>query len=104
MHATIRRYEGVDHNRTEELSKKVNESLAPQLSKLPGFAGYYLIESGNGIMSSIGLFENLEQADESTRVAATWVRDEKLETAFPNAPKITSGKVIARRNGAPVVA
>jgi hypothetical protein len=105
MHATIRRYEGVDPNRTDELTKKVGESLAPKLSKLPGFAGYYLIEAGNGVMSSIGLFENVEQADESTRVAATWVRDEKLESAFPNSPKITSGKVLAhQKNGAFVVA
>jgi hypothetical protein len=104
MHATIRRYEGVDQNRTDELTKKVGESLAPKLSKLPGFTGYYLIEAGNGVMSSVELFENVEQADESTRVAATWVRDEQLETAFPNSPKITSGKVLARRNGAPIVA
>ncbi len=104
MHATIRRYEGVDQNRTDELTTKVNESLAPKLSKLPGFAGYYLIETGNGIMSSLSLFENVEQAEESTRVAATWVRDEKLESAFPNSPKVTSGKVLARSNGAPVVA
>lgn len=96
MHATIRRYEGVDQNRTDELSAKINESLAPKLSKLPGFSGYYLIETGNGAMSSLSLFENVEQAEESTRVAATWLRDEQLETAFPNSPKVTSGKVLAR--------
>jgi hypothetical protein len=104
MHATIRRYEGVDQNRTDELSTKINESLAPRLSKLPGFSGYYLIETGNGVMSSLSLFENVEQGEESTRVAASWVREEQLETAFPNSPKITSGKVLARSNGAPIVA
>lgn len=104
MHATIRRYEGVDQNRTDELTAKINESLAPKLSKLPGFSGYYLIETGNGVMSSLSLFENVEQAEESTRVAATWVRDEQLETAFPNSPKVTNGKVLARSNGAPISA
>jgi hypothetical protein len=104
MHATIRRYEGVDQNRTDELTAKVNESLAPKLSELPGFVGYYLIQTGHGVMSSLSLFENSEQAEESTRVAATWVRNEQLETAFPNSPTITSGKVLARSNGAPVVA
>jgi hypothetical protein len=38
MHATVRRYEGVDQNRTDELTKKVGESLMPRLSKLPGLA------------------------------------------------------------------
>jgi hypothetical protein len=104
MHATIRRYEGVDKNRTDELSTKINESLAPKLSKLPGFSGYYLIETGNGVMSSLSLFENAEQAEESTRVVSTWLRDEQLEDAFPNSPKVTNGKVLARSNGAPVSA
>ena len=97
MHATVRRYEGIDQSRTDELMKKVDETLLPSLSKLPGFEGYYLIEAGNGVMSSIGFFDTSAQADESTRVAATWVREEKLETALPNAPKITDGKVIAHR-------
>jgi len=98
MYATIRRYEGVDQNRTSELTGKVNETLVPQLSKLPGFAGYYLIEAGNGVFSSLGLFETVEQSEESTKVAATWIRDEKFETVLPNAPKITSGKVVAHKN------
>jgi hypothetical protein len=99
MHATIRRYESVDQSRTNELAKKVDETLLPKLSKLPGFEGYYLIEAGNGVMSSIGLFDTSAQAEESTRVAATWVREEKLDTALPNPPKITGGEVIVHKNG-----
>jgi hypothetical protein len=102
MHATIRRYDGVDQNRTVELTGKVNESLVPQLSKLPGFKGYFMIEAGNGVLSSLGLYETREQADESTKLAAGWIRDEKLENAFPNPPKITSGKVVTHQNGFPV--
>ena len=55
MHATIRRYDGVDQARTDELTRKVGESLLPQLSKLQGFKGYYLIEAGDGVISSLGL-------------------------------------------------
>jgi hypothetical protein len=95
MHATIRRYDGVDQNRTAELTGKANETLVPMLEKLPGFAGYYLIEAGNGVFSSVSLFETPEQGKESTKVVATWIRDEKLQTAIPNEPQITSGQVIA---------
>jgi hypothetical protein len=102
MFATIRRYDGVDQNRTVELTSKVNETLVPKLSKLQGFKGFYMIEAGNGIISSVGIFETSEQADESTKLAASWVRDEKLETAFPNPPKITTGKVLTHRNGVTV--
>jgi hypothetical protein len=102
MHATVRRYEGVDTSRTDELTKKVNEDLIPKLSKLPGFDGYFLIEAGNGVMTSVDLFDTSAHADESTRLASSWVREEKLESALPNAPKITFGEVIAQRkpNGA----
>ena len=99
MHATIRRYEGVDQNRTVELTDKVNETLVPKLSKLEGFKGYYMFEDANGVISSLGLFETSAQADESTKLASNWIRDERLENAFPNPPKITSGKVMAHKNG-----
>jgi hypothetical protein len=97
MHATIRRYEGIDQGRTEELTKKVGESLLPRLSKMPGFKSYHLIEADNGVMSSIDFFDTSVEADESNRVAATWVREEKLETALPNPPKVTGGEVIVER-------
>lgn len=101
MHAIVRRYEGVDQTRTDELTKRVGESLMPRLSKLPGFGGYYLIDGGDGVMSSISFFETSAQSDESTRIAREWVRGEKLESALPNAPKVTSGEVIVReRDGA----
>jgi hypothetical protein len=97
MFATIRRYEAIDQGRTSELVKKVDETLLPSLSELPGFSGYYLIEAGNGVMSSIGFFDTKEHADESTRIASNWVREQKLETALPNPPKITSGEVVVHK-------
>ena len=97
MFATIRRYEAIDQSRTSELVKKADETLVPSLSELPGFSGYYLIEAGNGVMSSIGLFDTKAHADESTRLASEWVREQKLETALPNAPKITSGEVVVHK-------
>ena len=95
MFATIRRYDGVDQNRTIELTNKVNETLVPKLNKLPGFAGYYLIEAGNGVFSSLSLFQTREQGMESTKFVGTWIHEEKLDTILPNEPKITSGPVVA---------
>ena len=94
MFATIRRYDGVDQNRSAELTRKVTETLVPKLEKLSGFAGYWLIQDGN-VFSSLSLFETPEQSKESTTLVASWIRDEKLETMIPNEPKITSGKVVA---------
>jgi hypothetical protein len=98
MFATIRRYEAIDQERTSELVKKADETLVPSLKELPGFHGYFLIEAGNGIMSSVGFYDTAEHADESTRVATDWVREQKLETALPNAPKITTGEVVVQKS------
>jgi hypothetical protein len=101
MFATVRRYEGIDASHKDELTKKVGESLAPRLSKLPGFSGYFLIDTGNGVMSSIGLFDTSIQCNESTRVASEWVRDEKLERILKNPVNVTDGEVIVHKtNGA----
>jgi hypothetical protein len=97
MNATIRRYEATDQTRTSELVKKAEDSLLPRLSELPGFNGYYLIEAGNGVISSVGFFDTAAHAEESTRVASNWIREERLETALPNPPKITNGEVVVHK-------
>ena len=97
MNTTIRRYESIDESRKSELVKKVDEGLLPKLSELPGFHGYSLIDAGDGVMTSVGFFDTAAQADESNRVAASWLREQKLETALPNAPKITSGDVVVHK-------
>jgi len=96
MHAIVRRYEGIDTKRADELKLRVSEKLTPRLTKLPGFGGYFLIEAGNGVMSSVNFFDTSAHADESTRVVAEWLREEKLESLVPNAPKITGGEVIVK--------
>jgi hypothetical protein len=97
MFTTIRRYEAVDQARVSELVRKVDETLIPSLEQLPGFSGYYLIDAGNGLLTSIGVFDTAEHADKSSHVAADWVREQKLETTLPNPPKVTTGEVVAHK-------
>jgi len=94
MYTTIRRYESIDESRTAEVVTKCQESLLPALKKLPGFNSYSLIDSGKGVMTSVGVFDTAAQADESTRVAGSWLREHKLETALPRAVQITGGDVV----------
>lgn len=96
MFATIRRYESVDQTRISDLVKNVDENLLPKLTELPGFSGYYLIEASHGVMSSIGFFDTIEHADQSTSIASNWVREQKLETVLPKPPKVTSGEVVVQ--------
>jgi hypothetical protein len=102
MFATVKRYEGIDVSQKDELTKKIGESLAPRLSNLPGFKNYFLIDTGNGVVSSIGLFDTSTQANESTRLASEWVRDEKLKRILPKPPKVTDGEVIVHKTSGAV--
>ena len=97
MHATIRRYESIDESRKSEVLKKVDENLLPALKDLPGFNGYSVIDAGDGVITSVGFFDTAAQADESTRIASSWLREQKLETALPNAPKVTTGDVVVHK-------
>jgi hypothetical protein len=104
MHATIRRYDGVDVTRVDEVIGKVNETLVPEIRKLPGVAAYYLNEGSSGVLSTLGLFETSEQADAATMLVSKWLTDEQLDAAIPNPPKITSGDVVAHSARALAVA
>ena len=97
MNCTIRRYESIDQSRKSELIKKVDDSLLPTLSELPGFNGYSLIDAGDGVMTSVGFFDTSAQADESTRIAASWLREQKLDSVLSTQPKITSGDVVVHK-------
>ena len=97
MNVTIRRYESIDQSRKAELIKQIDENLLPTLSELPGFNGYSVIDAGNGVMTSINFFDTQAQADESTRVAAGWLREQKLDTVLRTAPMITTGDVVVHK-------
>lgn len=97
MYATIRRYEASDKSRATEIAEKARDSLLPRLSEMPGFNGYYLIDAGHGVFSSVSIFDTEAHAEESTRAGSSWVREEKLETVLTSPPKITSGEVVVRK-------
>ena len=62
----------------------------------PGFSAYFLIDAGEGVLTSVGPFETSDQAHQSTRLAASWIRENDLVSALPNTPKITAGPLIAQ--------
>ena len=91
-------YEGIDKVRSEEITRKAGDSLLPALSKLPGLRRLLLDRCRRGRLHLDRLFEDARQAHESARMAARSVREQKLESALPNTPKITAGPVIVHES------
>jgi hypothetical protein len=92
MYATVRRYEGVTD--PAEAGRRVNDGFVPLIRRVPGFVAYYWVDAGDGVMVSTSVFEDRAGAEESTRKAADFVRD-NLAPLLPQPPQITAGEVAA---------
>ncbi len=92
MYAVVRQYQ-FDSNDTEEIDRKVQEILVPQLKKLSGFVDYYWIDTGKGTGASMTIFKDEAGVEESVRVAAEFVQRE-LPSKIGK-PEILQGEVKA---------
>ena len=99
MHAAIRRYR-VDPGSVDEIVRGVNEGLLPIIEDASGFRAYYALDAGGGTIASVSVFEDRAGAEESTRLAADWIR-ENMASLFPNPPEVLQGEVVVHGAAAP---
>lgn len=92
MYIAMRRYTGAKWSDVE--AKRVQAEFLPIVRKIKGFKDYYCVDGGNGVLTTISVFEDKAGAEESGRQAATWVKDNMKDFA-PNPPEVTAGSVIA---------
>ena len=91
MHITIRKYK-VDS--PKEVARLVNEGFFPLIKKVAGFVAYYGIETGEDGWASMSVFETPAGAEESNRVAAEFVKNNKdLSRLIKSPPEIVAGSV-----------
>src|SRR4028119_941966 len=93
MHAAIRIYQ-VDPGSVDEVRRGVNEGLLPIIKEVYGFQAYYAIDAGGGRMASVSVFEDRAGAEESTRLAADYIR-QNMASLVPNPPEVLEGEVFA---------
>ena len=92
MHAAIRQYQ-VDPGSVDEITRGVNEGLVPILKDVSGFRAYYALDAGGGRIASVSVFEDRAGAEESSRKAADWIR-ENMASLIPNPPDVLQGEVV----------
>ena len=91
MYITIRRYSGVSGSRDEIVQR--GQPVVAIFQQARGFVGWYLLEAGGGNWATVSIFEDQAGAEESTRIAADFIR-QNLAQHFPNPPEITMGEVV----------
>lgn len=90
MYATIRRYAN-NEALADRLAKR-SDDIQALLSGVPGFRAYYLVRSTDGT-ASITVCDDQTGAEESNRIAASWLR-ENMPDAVSRAPEVTAGEVV----------
>jgi hypothetical protein len=76
----------------EQIVARARDGFLPLVTHLPGFATYSILDAGKGMLVTLSGFTNPSGAADSTRAAATFVK-ENLAALVPNAPEVTSGPV-----------
>ena len=93
MHAAIRQYQ-VDPGSVDEVRRGVNEGFLPIIKDASGFQAYYALDAGGGRFATVSVFEDRAAAEESTRMAADWIR-QNMASLLPNPPEVLEGEVFA---------
>ena len=98
MYAVIRRYRLAEGASVEEVMGRVHRGFVPIISRVPGFVAYHAIDLGNGAVVSVSIFDGRDAAEESTRRAADYIRQE-LASLFAGPPEVEHGEVGAHAVG-----
>lgn len=91
MYAAIRRYH-TDPASVDEITRRINEGFIPRIKDVEGFLAYYVVDAGAGEIATVSVFEDQAGAEESTRSAADWVR-QNLAELLPDPPEVMTGEV-----------
>jgi heme-degrading monooxygenase HmoA len=91
MYAAVRQYKSKP-GQADQLAERVKE-LVPVISGVSGFMGYYVIYAPDDVVTAISIFNKVEEAQESNRLALEWVA-ENLAAYFAGEASATAGPVI----------
>lgn len=91
MYAVVRTYSGQGASELFDLLAHREEDVKDLISGVPGFITYAAIRSGDG-GATVTVCEDKAGTDESSRRAATWVKDNVSANVTP--PVITEGDTI----------
>ncbi len=94
MYVSIRRY-SVDPSDVPEIAERVRMGFLPLLRKIPGFISYQVLDSSDGTVASISVFETKEAARQSDENAKIWVQ-ENLVGLFSGIPDVIAGDLVVR--------
>ena len=95
MYMAIRRLK-IRTGLIDEAVRLVGNELLPILSSMPGFVEYEVVQIGEDEGLTISIFETQEQAEESSKRAAEWVKPRFAQFAAGPLETVAEGSVCYR--------
>ncbi|MDP8922354.1 MAG: hypothetical protein M3O34_05690 [Chloroflexota bacterium] len=89
MYAVVRRYTG-GGQLADALTQRRQE-VVDLLRGVPGFRAYYALRANDGTVATITVCDDQAGTQESTRLAAEWVR-QNMSGASISPPEVTEGE------------
>ena len=102
MYAIIRRYtpkETLDRKALDDFQHRIEEKFLPVAQQIRGFHSSHVVTAGKELVS-ISVFEDKTGADESTRRAAEFVKNDPLKDQM-GSPEVLQGELLVSKE-APV--
>ena len=93
MYAVVRHYHFKKED-SEKIDQIIQDGFVPILKKADGFVRYYWLDTGEGEGASLSVFQNKSGADESIKLAATFVK-ENMSALLTEKPEVIEGPVKA---------
>ena len=93
LFASVRIYDGFDMANLDEVVSAAQDGFLPLLRQSPGFFGYYVMNDGIDVVTTISIFASEEAALASNEMARDFVA-ENLADFLPNSPLTTSGNLM----------
>ena len=90
MYAVIRKFNRM--RSPEEAARRAEAGLIPILRQSPGFRGYYVVRSGEMIVS-ISMFDTQDAVQDAHLRAVGWIKD-NLSDLVDGEPEVISGEVV----------
>ncbi len=95
MYASIRRYR-MGAGSMDDAMHLADTELADRLSEEPGFVDYQVMDTGDGTITSVTIFEDEERCVASNDIAAEFVR-EHLQPFQVEQLEVIGGEVMVSR-------
>ncbi len=98
MFVSIRRYRLIEGS-LDDLTQRVAEGFADQISAQHGFRSYQFLDCGEGVVMTISMFSEAHEAEASRELAQRWT-DENLQDLRFTRLESFGGEVRVNRHAA----